>query len=111
MLQDPGCSGCGSGPPAGSLKELEPDDPMQLAGALAHGDPGLMLDCLVEEYAHMGFDAERILELFQPGYAATHALLLALGPEAVRQRVGEVLARCGVLRVSVRTTHHDRGEA
>ncbi|MFQ5748863.1 MAG: hypothetical protein ACE5H3_05315 [Planctomycetota bacterium] len=82
-------------------RSLEPGDPMQLQGGFAGGDPALMLDCLIEEYAHMGRDAAEIRELFEdPGYQATRALADLFGAGFVRRRIATVLSRCGVIRTT-----------
>jgi hypothetical protein len=78
-------------------------DPLTMTASGVEGDPLLMLDCLVEEYSRMGIDAEQIVELFEtPEFLATHGLRGHFGAEATRDRVRQVLSRCGVLRV--RTT-------
>ena len=82
-------------------RPAEPEDPFQMFAGGVEGDPGLMLDCLIEEYARMGIDADEIHGLFEnPEFLATHGLRDHFGAEATRDRVRSVLARCGVLRVS-----------
>jgi hypothetical protein len=81
-------------------RPAEPEDPFQMFASGVSGDPALMLDCLIEEYARMGLGADEILALFeQPRFLATHGLFGLFGAEATRARVRDVLARCGVLRV------------
>jgi hypothetical protein len=85
-------------------RPLEPDDPMMLKAACVSGAPELMLDCLVEEYAHMGWDRNAILRLFDdPFFLATRSLKDRFGEQGLRDRVDQVLARCGVIRC---TTPH-----
>ena len=82
-------------------RPAEPEDPFQMFADGVEGDPGLMLDCLVEEYARMDLAADEIHRLFEnPEFLATHGLRDHFGAAATRDRVQAVLARCGVLRVS-----------
>lgn len=82
-------------------KECEPDDPMELYAHAVSGDTALMLDQLIEEFARMGWDANRIESLFQdPFYQAMHGLKLKFGLETIRERIAAVIDRHGVLRVS-----------
>lgn len=89
-------------------RPAEPRDPFQLTAGGAGGDPRLMLDCLVEEYARMGFSFEEIVALFEdPGLLATHGLRGLFGAEATRERVRDVLSRCGVLKVRMHAAPPD----
>ncbi len=82
-------------------RNVEPDDPMQLQGGFAGGDPAIMLDCLIEEYAHMGMDAAAIRKLFEdPAFQATRALADRFGDVFVRDRIDRVVSRCGVIRAT-----------
>ena len=77
----------------------EPEDPMMLRAEPVQGDPEVMLDCLVEEYARMGWGADRIAELFDdPFFQATHGLKELFGERGIRERIKQTLARCGVFR-------------
>lgn len=81
-------------------RPIEADDPMEMMGATANGDPLIMLDGIVEEYARMGWGRERILELFDsPFFQATHGLQKLLGAEEVGRRIDATLKRCGVFRI------------
>ncbi len=83
-------------------RPVEPADPMELNAEGAPGDAWVMLDVIVEEYARMGWSAEKMMELFtDPFFQATSGLTRMFGEEAVRNRVTETLARCGVLRVRI----------
>ena len=86
----------------GAAKQAEPTDPMDLVGTtVAGGDVEFLARCFIEEYAAMGHGGEQILELFrQPQYVGVHPVYRAKGEEAVRTLIGEVLAECGVFRVS-----------
>ena len=94
----------------GRDKQWEADDPLALVmSPVPGGDPELMATCLIEEYARLGMNAEEILSLFrQPAYR-THALFQARGEAWIRRLIGDVLARCGQLRISVKVLHHIGG--
>lgn len=78
------------------------DDPMELSGIELNGDPEVMLDCVVEEYARMGCDADAIFQMFDdPFFQGPYGLTRAFGREYIRSRVEGILRRCGVLRVRV----------
>jgi hypothetical protein len=83
-------------------KRPEPDDPMTLHANEVGGDPWVMLDCLIEEYARMGLGPEEVEKLFStPFYQAPYALRETLGRDAIRERIERVFPRVGVFRVSV----------
>ena len=86
----------------GAAKQAEPTDPLDLVGTMVPGgDVELLARCFVEEYAAMGYDGEQILELFrQPLYVGVHPVYRAKGEGAVRTLIEEVLAECGVFRVT-----------
>ncbi len=72
---------------------------MRLRAERVEGNPQVMLDGLIEEYARMGWDAGQIARIFEdPFFAATHALASRLGGEAIRDCIEETLQRCGVFR-------------
>jgi hypothetical protein len=78
------------------------DDPMELSGVELDGDPEVMLDCIVEEYARMGEGADVILRMFNdPDYQGPYGLTKAFGRDYIRLRVEGILRRCGVLRFRV----------
>jgi len=81
-------------------KQCEPDDPMELHAQGVTGDPTIMLDSLIEEFARMGWNASRIEELFHdPFYQAMYDLKSKLGVSTIRSRIESVLCRHGVIRV------------
>src|SRR5215468_9547265 len=81
-------------------RPLAPDDPMLISAVEMDGDPWIMLDCIIEEYARMGCGYDEIAAVFeQPFYEGTFGLTKKLGADAVRARIKQTLARCGVLRV------------
>ena len=83
----------------------EPDDtdPMMLNGVvLENGEaPPLeavreMVECFIDEYARLGFDANRILHMFRTkGYAGPYMATEILGEKAIQELVDMVLARWG----------------
>jgi hypothetical protein len=82
-------------------RPAEADDPLTLHATPVAGDPEVMLECLVQEYAWMGWDTEQILTLFRdPNYPALNALLCHYGEDGVRRRVAAVLGRMGSFHVS-----------
>ena len=79
---------------------MEPADPLLLNGNEVVGDPNVMLECLVEEFARMGMDGEQIMRLFlNRNYQATAGLTALFSPMGIRARIDEILGRCGVMRV------------
>jgi hypothetical protein len=88
--------------PHGAAKQAEATDPLDLVGTVVPGgDIELLARCFVEEFAAMGYDGEQIFELFrQPQYVGVHPVYLAKGEEGVRHLIEEVLAECGVFRVT-----------
>jgi hypothetical protein len=92
-----------------ATRPVEADDPYSLHATAVGGDPEVMLECLVQEYAWMGWNTEQVVGLFRnPSYPALNALLHYFGEENVRRRVEVVLKRMGVFRVS--GTVHDEAE-
>ena len=83
-------------------REMLPDDPMEITGFQAPGDPDLMLRMLVEEYARIGWGVDAVMRLaLDSNYRAFHGLLRTLGEDGLRMRVSEIMSRCGVMRVKV----------
>jgi hypothetical protein len=92
-----------------ATRAVEAEDPFELHATAVTGDPEVMLQCLVQEYAWMGWDAARIIGLFRdPSYPALNALREAFGEEGVSRRVHELLATMGVYRFE--GTVHDEPE-
>lgn len=84
-----------------ATRPVEPEDPMTLQATPVPGNPDDMLECLVQEYAWMGWNAEQILNLFRdPFYPALYAFYEACGLERLRASVTAILGRTGVLRFS-----------
>ncbi|HLN28857.1 MAG TPA: hypothetical protein VK395_14015 [Gemmataceae bacterium] len=84
-----------------ATRSVEPEDPMTLHATAVPGDPEVMLRCLVQEFAWMGWDAEQIVPLFRdPFYPALNSLWCVHGEAGIRQRVQEALRQCAVLNVT-----------
>ena len=78
-------------------KQLEPDDPMEMKAAVISGDERLMMECLIEEFAHLGWGAKKISRIFsEPFFLASHGLEKRFGEQAVLECIEHTLARCGV---------------
>jgi hypothetical protein len=83
-----------------ATRAVEPEDPMTLHAAEVDGDPELMLQCVVQEYAWMGWDAEQILSLFRdPSYPVLHQMRGIYGEAGIRERLDALLGQMGVFRV------------
>jgi hypothetical protein len=82
-------------------RDVEPEDPMELVATRVRGDPDVMLECMVQEFAWMGWDEGQLLELFRsPEYPVLNQLLAHFGEAAIRTRVGAQLDQMGVFHVS-----------
>lgn len=80
-------------------RDVEPEDPMELIAEPVVGDPDVMLECILQEFAWMGWNESQLLALFHhPGYPVLQELCRAFGEEEVKRRVRELIARWGVLR-------------
>lgn len=86
----------------GSSKQAEPEDPLDLVGTIVPGgDLEVLARCFIEEFAALGYNGDRLLELFrQPQYVAVHPVYRAKGEAATRRLIDNVLAQCGVFCVS-----------
>ncbi|GFO82625.1 MAG: hypothetical protein A49_22520 [Methyloceanibacter sp.] len=78
----------------------DPTDPMTLHSVVVETrDNSAMTDmaeCFIDEYARLGFDADRILHLFNSkGFAGPYMAARALGEDRIRELVERVLARWG----------------
>ncbi len=80
----------------------DPDatDPMTLHGVVVEteNDAAMrdMAECFVEEYIRGGFDADRILKLFQTqGYAGPYLAYQTLGEDAIRRIIDELMPLWG----------------
>ncbi len=78
-------------------KQLDPDDPMEIKADVIAGDERLMMECLIEEFAHLGWGAKKIARMFdEPFFLASHGLEKRFGRQAVLECIEHTLARCGV---------------
>lgn len=83
-----------------ATREVLPEDPLELKAVEISGNPELLIRLLVEEYARFGTGVDEIMRLARdPFYQSFHGLLLMFGEDEFRRRVGEIVARCGVVRV------------
>ncbi len=84
---------------SGSAKPAAADDPMQVRGDSVPGDQQVMLQCLIEEFARMGWNADQIGLLFENKlFLASHGLAERLGQKAVRECIEQTIQLCGVFR-------------
>src|SRR6516225_3407479 len=82
-----------------ATRPAEPDDPLTLHATAVAGDPEVMLQCLVQEYAWMGWNVEEILGLFRdPFYPALHGLLSLYGEAGLRDRLVASIRQTGIMR-------------
>jgi hypothetical protein len=81
-----------------TARELGPEDPMELVASAVQGDPAFMLQCLIQEFAWLGWEADQLLGLFHhPAYPVLNQLLDYFGVDAVRQRIQELVGQAGVI--------------
>ena len=84
-------------------EDPDPADPMLLVGVSLPGDEASqreMVYGIAEEFARMGFDENRILDLFrQPFYAGAHAAYRELGEARVAAMIRETLEVWGRIRL------------
>jgi hypothetical protein len=84
-----------------TTREVESDDPLELVAEPVPGDPDVMLECLVQEFAWLGWDVDPVLGLFHsPDYPVLNQLLDYFGEAEVRRRIGAILGGVGVFRVT-----------
>ncbi len=71
-----------------------------------------MMECLIEEFAHLGWSAKKIAGMFdQPYFLATHGLEQRFGRQAVVDCIEHTLARCGVFHFEMKKTSTQIDEA
>jgi hypothetical protein len=82
-----------------ATRAMEIEDPLEMLATPVPGDPEVMLQCLIQEYASMGWNGGQIFQLFSdPAYPALHSLLHAYGEAAIRERIATLLGQTGVFR-------------
>lgn len=91
------------GAPHNQAKPLDPDDPMEIKADVIAGDERLMMECLIEEFAHLGWGAKKIAGMFgEPFFLASHGLEKRFGRLAVLECIEHTLARCGVFHFEMK---------
>ncbi|HXG51308.1 MAG TPA: hypothetical protein VNN77_07890 [candidate division Zixibacteria bacterium] len=92
-------------------KDVEADDPMELVGVVLPAAAETMEEmayAFAEEFALMGYDADRLLRLFQnPFYAGAHQAYRALGDAAIRGIVRECTSAWARAAVKVQEVRDD----
>ncbi len=84
-------------------KSLSPDDPMEMKAAVIAGDERLMMECLIEEFAHLGWSGKKIARMFdEPFFLAAHRLEKRFGRQPVLACTEHTLARCGVFHFEMK---------
>ena len=82
-------------------RSVEPDDPMELIATPVEGDPQVMLECMVQEFAWMGWSSEAILGLFRsPAYPVLNQLYERFGEDYICETVQGLVDRYGVVHFS-----------
>lgn len=86
-------------------REILPDDPLEMQAHEMSGDTELMIRMMVEEYARMGWTVDDLIRLARdPNYFAFHAMYCQFGEEQLKNRLAQVIRKCGVMRVQVSET-------
>jgi hypothetical protein len=83
-----------------ATREALAEDPMELVAMPVDGDATVMLECIVQEFAWMGFDEQQLMEMFHSAdYPVLASLRESFGEEEVRRRLRIILDRQGAFRV------------
>ena len=83
-------------------RPVEAEDPLSLHAISLEGDPELMLHCVVQEYAWMGWGGEQILNLFRdPFYPALRELWDRYGEANLRERIASLIQQTGIFHFQV----------
>ena len=76
---------------------------MEVKAAVIAGDERLMMECLIEEFAHLGWSAKKIARMFdEPFFLAAHGLGKRFGRQAVLDCIEHTLARCGIFHFKMK---------
>ena len=82
------------------MKEAEPNDPMELVFETIPGEAAFLAQCVIEEFASIGYGAEDLFTLFrEPIYPMLNDILRKEGEPFVRGLIEQVLAEWGTLKV------------
>lgn len=77
-------------------RDVELEDPLELIATPVQGDPDVMVECIVQEFAWMGWDTEQLMNLFtSPAYPVLNQLLAYYGEAEIRRRIEAFLGRVG----------------
>lgn len=80
-------------------RESTEEDPFALMAEPVPGDPQVMLECMLQEFAWLGYAPEQLLALFyDPGYPVLCQLREHFGDDVIREKVHAMAAAWGVLR-------------
>lgn len=83
-------------------RPVEPEHPMALMADSFGGDPEVMLECVIQEYARLGHGTEQLIAMCRdPFFQAIYGLRELFGDEGLERRIRDIVGRCGVLRFSV----------
>ena len=86
-------------------KEPDPTDPNMLVGVMLPADAEATRDMayvFAEEFSRMGYDRNRLLQLFKnPYYAGAHGAYRDLGEEAILKIVDECINVWGRVQFSI----------
>src|SRR5262245_51956435 len=75
-------------------RDAAPEDPMELFATPVHGDPDVMLQCMLEEFAWMGMDGDALVQMCRhPNYPVLNQLWDHFGEAEVRARIEALVAR------------------
>jgi hypothetical protein len=92
-------------------RAAEADDPLELMAEPVAGDPAVMLECILQEFAWMGWDRAQLLALFHhPGYPVLCQLREHFGDDEVRRQVDALVERWGTWRFRETVVEPDPSE-
>jgi hypothetical protein len=95
-----------------ATRPAEAEDPLALEAVSLEGDPELMLQCVVQEYAWMGWEGEQILSLFRdPFYPALHELWDRYGEANLRERIADLIRHTGVFHIQLTIRERPESES
>jgi len=73
---------------------------MELVATPVVGDAGVMLECIMQEFAWMGWDEEKMMDIFNSSdYPVLIQLRESFGENEIRRQMRNILARQGAFRV------------